>query len=215
MPYDPSPYLDPAKCALILFECQEAVIGPETHLQGLRTDVLERGMVDNIAGLLAAARESGVTVVYCNMAFREDGLGAPNTPRSDNVPPAGPPGPPILSPVVEPLTPRPEEVVIERIHGMTTFHGTPIESVLRDGGVETIVPTGVSLNIGIIATTVEALGRGYRVAIARDCCAGDPSEYADNVYRNTLNNLAYLSNSQDIAKVWRSSNSPEGKNPSH
>jgi len=203
MPYDPSPYLAPSKCALILFECQEAVIGPETYLKGLREDVLKRDMMGNLSGLLAAARETGVTVVYCNMAFRPDGLGAPNTPRADNTP-AGPPGPPELSPVVEPLAPRPEEVVIERIHGMSTFHGTPIESVLRNRGVETIVPTGVSLNIGIIATTVEAIGRGYRVAIARDCCAGDPSSYADDVYRNTLNNLAYLSSSEAIADVWRS-----------
>ena len=70
--------------------------------------------------------------------------------------------------------------------------------------VNTIIPTGVSLNIGIIATTVEAIGRGFRVVIARDCASGDPSSYADDVYRNTLNNLAYLSSSQEIAKVWRS-----------
>ena len=203
MPYDPSRYLDPTKCALILFECQEGVIGPETRLKGLREDVLKRNMVDNLAGLLAAARETGVTVIYCNMAFRPDGLGAPNTPRSDNTP-SGPPGPATVSPVVEPLAPRPEEVVLDRMHGMSTVHGTPIEPVLRDRGVETIVPTGVSLNIGIIATTVEAIGRGYRIAIARDCCAGDPSSYADDVYRNTLNNLAYLSSSQEIAKAWRS-----------
>jgi nicotinamidase-related amidase len=203
MPYDPSPYLVPSKCALILFECQEGVIGPETRLKGLREDVLKRDMIDNLARLLGAARETGVTVVYCNMAFRPDGLGAPNTPRSDNTP-AGPPGPATVSPVVEALAPRPEEVVLERIHGMSTFYGTPIEPVLRDRGVETIIPTGVSLNIGIIGTTVEALGRGYRIAIARDCCAGDPSSYADDVYRNTLNNLAYLSSSEDIAEVWRS-----------
>jgi nicotinamidase-related amidase len=118
--------------------------------------------------------------------------------------PAGPPGPATASPVVEPLAPRPEEVVLDRIHGMSTFYGTPIDPVLRDRGVETIIPTGVSLNIGIIATTVEALGRGYRIAIARDCCAGDPSSYADDVYRNTLNNLAYLSSADEIAKIWRS-----------
>ena len=59
-------------------------------------------------------------------------------------------------------------------------------------------------DIGIIATTVEALNRGFRIVMARDCCAGDPSSYADDIYRNTLNNLAYLSNSEDIASVWRS-----------
>jgi nicotinamidase-related amidase len=160
-------------------------------------------MVENLASLLEAARETGVTVIYCNMAFRPDGLGAPNTPRMDNAP-KGPPGPATVSPVVEPLTPRAEEIVLERIHGMSTFYGTPIEPVLRDRGVNTIIPTGVSLNIGIIATTVEAIGRGFRVVIARDCASGDPSSYADDVYRNTLNNLAYLSSSEEIAKVWRS-----------
>lgn len=203
MPYDPTPYLAPAKCALILFECQEGVIGPDTRLQGLRKDVLERNMIDNLSSLLETARETGVTVVYCNMAFRPDGLGAPNTPRMDNVP-KGPPGPATVSPVVAPLAPLDSEVVLERMHGMSTFYGTPIEPVLRDRGVTTIIPAGVSLNIGIIATTVEALGRGFRIVIARDCAAGDPSSYAEDVYRNTLNNLAYLSSSEDIAKVWRS-----------
>ena len=203
MPYDPTPYLAASNCALILFECQEGVIGPETRLKGLREDVLKRKMVENLASLLEAARETGVTVIYCNMAFRPDGLGAPNTPRMDNAP-KGPPGPATVSPVVEPLTPRAEEIVLERIHGMSTFYGTPIEPVLRDRGVNTIIPTGVSLNIGIIATTVEAIGRGFRVVIARDCASGDPSSYADDVYRNTLNNLAYLSSSEEIAKVWRS-----------
>lgn len=207
MPYDPTPYLAPSSCALILFECQEGVIGPETRLQGLRKDVLERNMIDNLAFLLAAARETGVTVVYCNMAFRPDGLGAPNTPRSDNTP-KGPPGPATVSPVVDALEPRDDEVVVERMHGMSTFYGTPIEPVLRDRGVTTIIPTGVSLNIGIIATTVEALGRGFRIVMARDCAAGDPSSYADDVYRNTLNNLAYLSESRSIAEIWRAKGSP-------
>lgn len=203
MPYDPTPYLEPSKCALILFECQEAVIGPETRLKGLREDVVKRDMVAHLSTLLDAARETGVMVAYCNMAFRPDGLGAPNTPRMDNMP-KGPSGPVSVSPVVEPLTPRPEELVLDRIHGMSTFYGTPIEPALRDHGVTTIIPTGVSLNIGIIATTVEALNRGFRIVMARDCCAGDPSSYADDIYRNTLNNLAYLSNSEDIASVWRS-----------
>ena len=201
MPYDPSPYLTPSNCAVIVFECQEAVIGPESRLKGLREDVVKRDMISNLSFLIDKARSSGALVLYCNMAFRPDGLGAPNTPRSDNMP-AGPPGPAFTNPVVEELQPRPEEIVFERIHGMSTFYGTPIESVLRDRGVTTIIPTGVSLNIGIIATTVEALNRGYRIVIARDCAAGDPSSYADDIYRNTLNNLAYLSTSEDIAKVW-------------
>ncbi len=203
MAYDPTPHLQPAKSALILFECQESIIGPETRLKGLREDVLKRDMITHVSFLLEAARETGVLVVYCNMAFRADGLGAPNTPRSDNRPESSP-ARATTSPVVSPLEPLPEELVIDRIHGMSSFYGTPLETVLQDRGIKTIVPAGVSLNIGIIATTVEALNRGFRVVVARDCAAGDPPDYAEAVYRNTLNNLAYLSTSAAIAAVWRS-----------
>ena len=203
MPYDPAPYLAPERCALILFECQEAVIGEGTRLAGLRKDVLERRMVENLSSLLGAAREAGVFIAYNNMAFRPDGLGAPNTPRSDNMP-AVPPGPPVpASPVVEPLTPQPHELVMERIHGMSSFYGTPLEPALRDRGVTTVIPCGVSVNIGITATTVEALNRGFRIVIARDCVAGDPSSYVEDMFRNTLNNLAYLSDSGSLAEAWK------------
>lgn len=202
MPYDPSPYLRPEQCGLVLFECQEAVIGENARLKGLRADVVQRRMIENLATLLASARKAGVLVAYCNMNFRPDGLAAPNTPRSDNMPPPPPSAPGEPSPIVEALTPLPHELQIDRIHGMSSFYGTPLEPALRDRGVTTLIPTGVSANIGIIATTVEALNRGFRIVIARDCVAGDPSSYVEDIFRNTLNNLAYLSNSNDIAKVW-------------
>ncbi len=203
MPYDPAPYLDPARCGIVVFECQEAVIGENSRLKGLRADVLQRGMIDNLARLLDGAREAGVFIAYCNMAFRPDGLAAPNTPRADNMPAAPPSGPAEVSPVVPPLQPLEHELVIERIHGMASFHGTPLEPALRDRGVTTLIPTGVSANIGIIATTVEALGRGLRVAIARDCVAGDPSSYVEDIFKNTLNNLAYLTDGSTICQIWR------------
>jgi nicotinamidase-related amidase len=204
MPYDPTPYLDPSSCGLVLFECQEAVIGSQGRIKGLLEDVRERQMIGNLAHLLACARKAGVFVAYCNMAFRPDGLAAPNTPRADNMPrPEGPPPPPgEPSPVVEPLRPLPLEPVFERIHGMSAFYGTPLDTCLRDRGITTFLPTGVSLNIGIPASTVEALNRGFRIVIAQDCVAGDPPSYARDVCKNTLNNLAYLSWARDIAKAW-------------
>jgi nicotinamidase-related amidase len=201
MPYDPTPHLAPEKCALILFECQERIIGPKGPFQGLLEDVAEKRMIPKLTQLLAGARAKGVLVVYCNMAFRPDGLGAPITPRGENAP-KGPPGPGIPSPVVAPLAPLPSEVVIDRIQGMSSFTGTPLQAVLRARKVETLILTGVSLNIGIPASAVEALGNGYRVVVARDCAAGDPPSYARDVLKNTLNNLAYLTTCADIARAW-------------
>ena len=201
MPFDPTPHLAPAKCALILFECQERIIGPGGPFRGLLEDLTEKRMVPKLAQLLAAARAKGVLVVYCNMAFRPDGLGAPITPRGENSP-KGPPGPGVASPVVAPLAPLASEVVIDRIQGMSAFTGTPLQAVLRARNVETLILTGVSLNIGIPSSAVEALGNGYRVVVARDGAAGDPPSYARDVLKNTLNNLAYLTTCAEIAKAW-------------
>lgn len=204
MAIDPTPHLAPHKCALILFECQERIIGPSGPFKGLLEDVAEKKMIPKLAQLLAAARAKGVLIVYCNMAFRPDGLGAPITPRGENAP-KGPPGPGIASPVLAPLAPLPSEVVIDRIQGMSSFTGTPLQAVLRQRCVETLILTGVSLNIGIPASAVEALGNGYRVVVARDCAAGDPPSYARDVLKNTLNNLAYLTTAAEIARAWGSS----------
>ncbi len=204
MPYDATPHLAPDKCALLLFECQERIIGPGGPFKGLLEDVAEKRMIAKLAQLLGVARSKGVLVVYCNMAFRPDGLGAPNTPRSDHAP-KGPPGPGEVSPVVAPLAPLPGEIAMDRIHGMSAFFGTPLQPVLRAREISTVIPTGVSLNIGMIATTVEALNHGYRVVMARDCVAGDPPSYARDVLKNTLNNLAYLTTAADIAKAWGAS----------
>lgn len=203
MPYDPFPYLAPAQCGLLVFECQDAVIGENAEFAGLRADVVQRHMVDHLSRLLEAARAAGVFVVYCNMAFRPDGLGVPNTPRYDRKPLQPVSGPAEVSPIVPPLEPLAHELVIDRIHGMAAFHGTPIEPALMDRGVKTLIPTGVSVNIGILATTVEAIGRGFRVVIARDCVAGDPSSYVEDVLQYSLRNLAYLTDAQAIAEHWR------------
>jgi nicotinamidase-related amidase len=201
MPFDPTPHLAPAKCALILFELQERIIGAGGPFKGLLDDIAEKRMLPKLAQLLAAARAQGVLVVYCNMAFRPDGLGAPITPRGENSP-RGAPGPGVASPVVAPLTPLASEVVLDRIQGMSCFTGTPLQAVLRARKIETLILTGVSLNIGIPASAVEALGNGYRVVVARDGAAGDPPSYARDVLKNTLNNLAYLTTCADIARTW-------------
>ena len=202
MPYDPLPHLVPDQCGLLVFECQEEVIGETAEFPGLRADVVHRNMVENISRLLEAARAAGVFVAYCNLAFRTDGLAVPNTPRYDQKQVHPVSGPIQVSPVVSPIEPLAHEFVIDRPHAMAAFHGTPLESALRDRGVTTLIPTGVSVNIGILGTTIEAIGRGFRAVIPRDCVAGDPSSYTEDVLRYSLRNLAYLSDSRTISEHW-------------
>ena len=86
---------------------------------------------------------------------------------------------------------------------MTGFHETGLDACLRDRDTRTVVLVGVSLNLGIVGTTIEAVNRGYRVVLPTDCVAADPPEYAEPMLRYTLRNLAYVTRSETICEAWR------------
>ena len=72
------------------------------------------------------------------------------------------------------LAPRDGECVVTRFHGLTPFHGTELDQLLRNLGVRTVVATGVSVNIGILGLTIEAVNAGYQVVIPREAVTGTP-----------------------------------------
>ena len=202
MPIDLSPYLDPSQSAVIVFECQENVIGSGSRIPGLVASVQERGVLPRIAKLLADARAAGVSVFYCIAAT--GGLGSAKTPLLDRMrdsPTAGG-GDASDTSVVPEIAPEPGDLVISRSHGMSGFYYTGLDPCLRDLGVRTVVVTGVSLNIGVIGTAIEAVNHGYRAVVPADCVAGDPPEYGDQLLRYSLRNLAYVTTSDQIAEIW-------------
>lgn len=203
MPIDLSPFLEPRGCAVVVFECQENVVGPSSHLAGLVASVASSGMLDHVARLLDCARETGAGVFYCTAELRDDGLGSAKTPLMERLARAGNPGESADTSVVKAVAPRHGDVVIARSHGMTGFYDTGLDACLRDRETRTVIPVGVSLNVGIVGTTIEAVNRGYRVIVPTDCVAADPPEYAEPFLRYTIRNLAYITQSETICEAWR------------
>ena len=203
MPIDLSPYLEPSECAVIIFECQENVIGAGSQLPGLAAAVRDGGVLGSIAALLSAARSAGAGVFYCTAEWRPGGLGRARTPMVDRMEREGIAAgePPDVS-IVKEIAPEPGDVVIARGHGMSGFYKTGLDPCLRDRGTRTVIPVGVSLNIGILGTTIEAVNHGYRVVVPRDCVAADPPEYGEQVLQYAIRNLAYLSTGSDIRAAW-------------
>ncbi len=203
MAIDLAPFLDPTRCAVIVFECQENVIGSGSQIPGLRKSVRDGGMLSNIAGLLTRARAHGARVFYCTAGARHGGLGRSRTPLNDRMSrEAAPAGDVSDTSVVKEIAPEPGDVLIHRGHGMSGFYRTELDPCLRDLGVSTVIVTGVSINIGVLGTTLEAVNHGYRTIVAADCVAGDPPEYGEMVLRYSIRNLAYLSSSEEIARIW-------------
>jgi nicotinamidase-related amidase len=178
VPIDITPYLDPATSAVVNMECQENLIGPNS-------------------------RRVGTRVYYCTDDRRPDGFGrATNTLVHLRMPggqePTGGQGP-----IVEPLTPHDEDIVFPREQGLTGFFGTGLDAYLRNTGVKTVIVTGVSLNIAVLGTTIEAMNLGYQVIVPSDCVASDPPEYAESALRYTIRNIALECPSAAIVEHWQ------------
>ncbi|HKA28813.1 MAG TPA: isochorismatase family protein [Candidatus Binatia bacterium] len=205
MPIDLGALLEPSSAALLLMECQEGIIGEGGTLSALADAVRRNGTVAQIARVLAAARARGVPVFHCLMARRPDGAGAAANclllaaTRKSERPLL--PGSPQQTPVAA-LAPVDGEWVVTRWHGITPFHGTELDSLLRNLGVRTVVATGVSVNVGILGLVIEAVNAGYQVVIPREAVAGTPEEYVAAVMDHTLRLLATLAPVDRVVGVW-------------
>ncbi len=205
MPVDLTALLEPSHAALVLMECQEGIIGEGGTLSALADAVKRHGTIARIASVLGAARAKGVPVFHCQMARRPDGGGAlanclllAATRKSER---ALLPGSPHQAAVAG-LAPADGEWVITRYHGITPFHGTELDQLLRNLGVRTVVAVGVSVNVGILGLTIEAVNAGYQVVIPREAVAGTPDEYVAAVMQHTLRLLATLAPVDQVVGVW-------------
>ena len=204
MPIDVQALLEPSRAAFLMMECQEGIIGGGGRLGALAEAVDRHGTVAHIARLLHAARQARVPVVHCTMSRRADGGGAV---ANCLLLAASRKGTPLLpgSPeqaVVAPLAPVDGDYVLTRFHGVTPFHGTELDALLRNLGVRTVVATGVSVNVGILGLTIEAVNAGYQVVIPREAVTGTPDEYVDGVFEHTLRLLATITTVGRVTEAW-------------
>jgi nicotinamidase-related amidase len=202
MPLDVTPHLHPARCAVINMECQEGLLGPNTILPGLAASAAAIGLIDNLAGLFGAARRVGVRIYYCTDERREDGFGFARNTLVHLRMPAGRDGSGGHGPVVAAISPQPEDIVFRREQGLTGFYATALDAYLRNTGVTTVIVTGVSLNIAVLGTAIEAMNRGYTVLVPSDCVASDPPDYAETAMRYTIRNVAFVVPSTTITDYW-------------
>jgi nicotinamidase-related amidase len=196
----------PGRCAVLVMELQRGVVGDLASMPALAKTVQEAGVIPATARVLHAARAAGARVIHCHAAFRRDRAGTPrNVPLVQGLlrnPDHMVVGEPTVESVPE-LGPDPRDLVSQRFHGMSPFAATELDAFLRAEGASTVIATGVSLNVGIIGLTIEAVNHGYHVVIPRDCVVGYPIEYGEAVLANTLSRLAHFTTSEELAAAWR------------
>jgi len=205
VPVDLGELATPGACAVLTQEIQRGVIGDLTSFPQLAEEAESVGVVRNTARLLDAARERGVPVVHCTAEFRADRAGTTVNcsliaamMRSPDHLLVGTPA----TELVPELGPEPTDLVSNRLHGVSPFTGTSLDTWLRNLGVETVVATGVSVNLGVLGLAIEAVNLGYQVVVPRDTVAGLPGAYADALLDNTFPLIATLTTVAALVDAW-------------
>ncbi|WP_342799930.1 cysteine hydrolase [Nocardia sp. No.11] len=180
IPATPAPFpFDPATTALLVIDMQRDFLLPGGFGESLGNDVaLLRTVIDPLAGLLAAARATGMPVIHT----REGHL-----PDLSDCPPAklrrGTPSQRIGDPgafgrilirgeyghdIIDELAPIEGEVVIDK-PGKGAFYATELGEVLHRLAITSLLVTGVTTEVCVHTTVREANDRGYECLVVADC----------------------------------------------
>jgi nicotinamidase-related amidase len=202
--------VQPEHTAIVTMELQKGIVGDESLLPAMPIAVREAGMLEVAGRVCRSAREHGARVIHATMEERHDGAGqavnckifaiGAKRRAQDGFGPTdiGQPG----VALVDELSVQPSDIKVPRMHGMTPFNGTELDSVIRNLGVRTIVLMGVSLNLGITGAALSALDLGYQVIVVRDAVVGLPKEYGELVIANTLTMIATVVTADELIAAW-------------
>jgi biuret amidohydrolase len=168
----------PSRAAVLVYDAQVGILAHVRDRVAVLTQI--RKVVD-------AARGAGVLVVYVrhvSVPPSHMGVGALRTAmawqrveRAEDVRSAFPPDA-TQSQLVDELKPAAGEPVFDKL-GMSAFVGTPLEVVLRDRGVTTLILVGAVLEIGIEPTARHAADLGFLPVVVEDACGVVEPEAAE------------------------------------
>ena len=196
----------PQTAAVVTVEMQRGVIGDRVEDNTLKAAVEAKGIIPAAQRLVVAARAAGVRVVHATISLRADraaltinnAMMAMSVKNPNQVLEGSE-----YAELIPELGPEPQDIVCNRIHGLTPFTGTELDPILRNLGTRTIIPVGVSVNEALLGTCLTAADLGYQIALPVDAIAGVPADYADAVVLNTLALIARRTTVDDVIAAWK------------
>jgi len=154
--------------ALLIMDVQQSVaesVGPD--------------LLDRAAEALAAARDTGIPVVFVRVAFRSGfpEISPANRTFSAVVSTAGDRfAEESPSTQIHPaVAPRPGEPIVVKKR-VSAFTGSDLEVLLRSMNADHLVLTGIATSGVVLSTLREAADRDYRLTVLADACADRDDE---------------------------------------
>jgi ureidoacrylate peracid hydrolase len=182
--------IDTAKTMVIVVDMQNdfANMGGMFDHMGLDRTVIQRA-IGPTAKVLAAARRTGIRIVYLKMGFRPDlsDLGASDSPNRMQHLQAGV-GEAVRAPdgtesrilirdtwnteIVPELKPQADDVIIYK-HRYSGFYETELDATLKKARTKYLIVTGCTTSVCVESTVRDAMFRDYSCVVLADC-TGEP-----------------------------------------
>lgn len=168
----------PDRSALLFFDTLNIYLHPSDPAAQARIN--DDGIIDRMVRIAGACREAGIPVFYAQADHRPDGKDFVPTvvDRGYDLPDRR--GPRITAPppvaagghgaeIIPELAPQAGDYVIKK-HRWSSFYQTHLELSLRAAGIDTLLLSGGSTEVGIASTAYSARDRDFNLVILRDAC---------------------------------------------
>jgi len=176
--------MNPASTALVMIEFQNDFTSEGGTLHGAVAGVMEStGMLDKAVAVAQATRDAGATVIHSPITYQPGyyeitqhpyGILAGVVSSKSFV--KGTWG----ATIVDCLTPKDGDIVLEGKRGLDAFASTNLDFILRSKGIQTVVLSGFLTNCCVESTMRSAYERGYEVITLTDVVAATSQEEHDN-----------------------------------
>ena len=156
-----------------------------------------RSIIPNIQRLLRVARQRGFPVVFaCDSFLKEDFIFKGRMKVHSIRGTAG-------AEVIDDLKPEPNDLIVPK-RRFSAFFKTDLDQTLRTYGVDTIVVTGISVEVCVLMTVLDGISHDFEAILLEDCSASRNSKISSDcldLYRDfALHPLLRIMTSEQFAE---------------
>jgi nicotinamidase-related amidase len=179
--------LDPQKTALVLIDLQNAIVGmnpvPHTAAQ----------VVENSKKLADAFRGQGAPVVYVRVDLND--FMNPPVDQPHNL--GDKPLPAAASEITPSAGFQHGDILVTKRH-WGAFAGTDLEQQLKSRGINTVVLTGISTNVGVESTARQGTGLGFAFVLVEDACSSQNAEHHRFAFEHIFPRLTRVRSTDEV-----------------